>query len=74
MTAHMASAARGLPSVRIIVAGVRKMPTPTTWLTTIAVAVQGPRRTRVEEECPIAGSEEVRFGRISWLPAFRRCR
>jgi len=39
---HIARAAHGLPSVRIIVAGVRKMPTPTTWLTTIAVAVHGP--------------------------------
>src|SRR5512138_861585 len=35
---HTASAAPRLPTVRIIVAGVRKMPTPTTWLTTIAVA------------------------------------
>ena len=40
----MASAAHGLPSVRIIVAGVRKMPTPTTWVTTIAVAAHGPSR------------------------------
>ena len=40
----MAVAAAGLPTVRIIVAGVRKMPTPTTFATTIAVAAHGPRR------------------------------
>src|SRR4029450_3600738 len=43
MTAHIPRAAHALPSVRIIVAGVRKIPTPTTWLTTMAVADQEPK-------------------------------
>jgi hypothetical protein len=38
------SAPPRLPSVRIIVAGARKMPAPTTWLMTMAVAVQVPSR------------------------------
>jgi hypothetical protein len=38
MTAHTARADPGSPRARIIAAGVRKMPTPTTCVTTIAVA------------------------------------
>lgn len=44
MTAHTANAPPP-PTVRIIVAGDRKIPTPTTWLTTIAVAVNASRRS-----------------------------
>ena len=45
---------RMLPSVRIIVAGVRKIPTPTTCVTTIAVAAHVPSRRMAG--CPTAAT------------------